>query len=92
MMCSIISLLLICFGLFAISLYAIEQRTKKIGIRKVNGSTTWQIMMLLNRRFIGWIGIAYVIAVPVAWRLITQWIQNFVYRADFSIWTYILPL
>lgn len=92
MMYSIISLLLTCFGLFGMALYAIEQRTKEIGIRKVNGSTTWQIMMMLNRQFIGWIGIAYVIALPLAWWLFNRWMQNFVYRAGFSIWTYILPL
>lgn len=92
MMYSIISLLLTCFGLFGMALYAIEQRTKEIGIRKVNGSTTWQIMTLLNRQFIGWIGIAYVIAAPVAWLLLNRWMQNFVYRAGFTIWTYILPL
>ena len=92
MMYSIISILLTCFGLFGIAWYAIEQRTKEIGIRKVNGSSTWQIMMQLNRQFIIWIGIAYVIAVPVAWWLISQWMKSFVYRADFSLWTYILPL
>ncbi len=92
MMYSIISILLTCFGLFGTALYATEQRTKEIGIRKVNGSTTWQIMMMLNRQFMVWVGIAYVIAVPVAWWILHQWMQNFVYRAGFSLWTYILPL
>jgi len=92
LMYSIISLLLTCFGLFGMALYAIEQRTKEIGIRKVNGSTTLQIMLLLNRQFIGWIGIAYVIAIPIAWLLLSHWMQNFVYRADFSIWIYIFSL
>ncbi|MDF9829151.1 ABC transporter permease [Parabacteroides sp. PF5-6] len=92
MMYSIISLLLTCFGLFGMSLYAIEQRTKEIGIRKVNGSTTWQIMTLLNRQFIGWISVAFGVAIPVVWLLLDRWMQNFVYRADFSIWVYILSL
>ncbi|MDF9829152.1 FtsX-like permease family protein [Parabacteroides sp. PF5-6] len=92
MMYSIISLLLTCFGLFGMALYAIEQRTKEIGIRKVNGSTTWQIMMMLNRQFIAWIAVAYVIAVPLSWWLLSRWMERFVYRAEFSIWTYILPL
>jgi len=92
MMYSIISLLLTCFGLFGMALYAIEQRTKEIGIRKVNGSTTLQIMALLNSQFIGWIGIAFVIAVPVAWLLLNRWMENFVYRAAFSLWTYILAV
>jgi hypothetical protein len=92
LMYSIISILLTCFGLFGISLYAIEQRTKEIGIRKVNGSTARQIMLLLNRQFIGWIGMAFVIATPVAWWLLSQWMQNFVYRAGFNAWTYILSV
>lgn len=92
MMYSVISILLTCFGLFGMALYAIEQRTKEIGIRKVNGSTTWQIIKLLNRRFILWIGIAFAIATPVAWWLLDQWAQSFVYRAGFSIWIYVLSL
>ncbi len=92
MMYSIISILLICFGIFGISLYAIEQRTKEIGIRKINGSSTLQIMTILNRQFIIWTGIAYVIAIPIALLVLNKWLQNFTYRAGFSIWTYILPL
>ena len=45
------------------ALYAIQQRTKEIGIRKVNGATAGEILYLLNRRFIGWVGIAFAIAV-----------------------------
>lgn len=90
MMYSVISILLTCFGLFGMALYAIEQRTKEIGIRKVNGSTTWQIIKLLDRQFVLWIGIAFAIAIPVTCWLLNQWMQNFVYRAAFSVWTYIL--
>ncbi len=92
MMYSIISILLTCFGIFGMSLYAIEQRTKEIGIRKINGSSTLQIMMMLNCQFIIWIGIAYTIAVPIALLLLGRWLQNFTYRAGFTIWTYVLPL
>lgn len=66
-MYSIISLLLTAFGLFGMALYAIRQRTKEIGIRKVNGATAEEILYLLNRRFIGWVGIAFAIAVPITW-------------------------
>lgn len=66
-MYSIISLLLTAFGLFGMALYAIQQRTKEIGIRKVNGATAGEILYLLNRRFIGWVGIAFAIAVPITW-------------------------
>ena len=49
-------------------------------------------MKLLNTQFIIWIGIAFVIAVPVTWWMISKWMENIVYRAGFSIWTYILSL
>ena len=55
-MYSLISIFLTCFGLFGMALYATEQRTKEIGIRKVNGSSTLGIMFLLNKQFVGWIG------------------------------------
>lgn len=92
LMYSIISILLTCFGLFGMSLYAIEQRTKEIGIRKVNGSSTFKIMMLLNRQFIGWIVIAFVISVPIGWWLLNRWMESFAFRAEPSIWIYMLSL
>ena len=87
-MYSIISLLLTAFGLFGMALYAIQQRTKEIGIRKVNGATAGEILYLLNRRFIGWVGIA--IAVPITWYSLSCWLENFVYRVDISIGTCLL--
>lgn len=89
-MYSIISLLLTAFGLFGMALYAIRQRTKEIGIRKVNGATAEEILYLLNRRFIGWVGIAFAIAVPITWYSLSCWLENFVYRVDISIGTCLL--
>lgn len=90
LMYSLISILLTCFGLFGMALYATEQRTKEIGIRKVNGATTPQIMFLLNRQFFTWIGIAFVIAIPITWLLLNLWLENFAYRTDMSIGVYLL--
>lgn len=90
LMYSLISLFLTCSGLFGMALYATEQRTKEIGIRKVNGATSMQIMLLLNRRFVGWIGIAFVIAIPITWLLMNRWLENFVYRTDMSAGVYLL--
>ena len=89
-MYSIISLLLTAFGLFGMALYAIEQRTKEIGIRKVNGATTGEILYLLNRQFISWVGIAFAIAVPITWYSLSDWLENFVYRVDISMATCLL--
>ncbi|MDH6304544.1 putative ABC transport system permease protein [Parabacteroides sp. PF5-5] len=92
LMYSLISIFLTCFGLFGMALYSTEQRTKEIGIRKVNGATIWQIVKLLNRRFILWITIAFLIAVPVTWILLKRWLQSFVYRADITIGVFIVAL
>ena len=72
LMYSIISILLTCFGLFGMALYATKQRTKEIGIRKVNGASTRSIMLLLIRQFVKWIAVAFVIATPLAWVLLNQ--------------------
>ena len=88
-MYSLISLFLTCCGLFGMALYATEQRTKEIGIRKVNGATSPQIMLLLNRQFISWIGISFIIAIPITWLLLNRWLENFAYHTDMSIGIYL---
>lgn len=84
-MYSIISLLLTAFGLFGMALYAIEQYTKEIGIRKVNGATTGEILRLLNRQFIIWVGIAFLISAPITWYWLNDWLENFAYRVNVSL-------
>ena len=84
LMYAVISLSLTCFGLFGMALYATRQRTKEIGIRKVNGAGTWSILLLLTRQFIGWIGIAFMIAVPFTWYTLERWLENFVVRTEVS--------
>ena len=89
---SLIALLLTCFGLFGISWYAVRQRTREIAIRKVHGASTLGIIWLLNRPFFIQIGIAYLIAMPVAWWLMQHWLEQFVERAETHIGVFILPL
>ncbi|MDF9829150.1 FtsX-like permease family protein [Parabacteroides sp. PF5-6] len=92
LMYSLISLFLTCFGLYGIALYAAEQRTKEIGIRKVNGATIRQILQLLNKRFLFWIGIAFLIAAPLSWLLLDRWLQGFVYRVALSAGVFVVAL
>lgn len=92
LMYSLISILLTSFGLFGIALYAAEQRTKEIGIRKVNGATIGQIVALLNKQFITWIGIGFMISVPVTWLLLNRWLQGFAYRTEISAGVFVLSL
>ncbi len=89
---SLIALLLTCFGLFGISWYAVRQRTREIAIRKVHGASTLSIIWLLNRPFFIQIGIAYLIAMPVAWWLMQHWLEQFVERAETHIGIFILTL
>lgn len=84
LMYSLISIFLTCFGLFGMALYATEQRTKEIGIRKVNGASTRSILFLLIRQFIKWIAIAFAIATPLSWILLNRWLENFANRVSIS--------
>lgn len=90
LMYSLISIFLTCFGLFGMALYATEQRTKEIGVRKVNGASTFSIMLLLNKQFVGWIGIAFILSIPLAWLFLTRWLEQFAYRTNLSILHFLL--
>ena len=84
-MYSLISILLTCFGLFGISFYAVRRRTKEIGIRKINGAKTYQILWLLLKPVFVWVVIGFAIGVPLAWGLMERWLQQFAYRVDISL-------
>ncbi|MBC8110799.1 MAG: FtsX-like permease family protein, partial [Verrucomicrobia bacterium] len=85
-----LSILLSCMGLFAIAVLTITQRTKEIGIRKVLGASVNQIVMILSKDFLKLVLIAFVIAVPVAWYAMNQWLQDFAYRIEISWWIFAL--
>lgn len=90
LMYSFISIFLTCFGLFGMAFYATKQRTKEIGIRKINGANTLQIMLLLNKQFVGWICISFVFAVPISWLWLNRWLDGFIYRTDISAGYFLL--
>lgn len=79
-----------CLGLFGLSSFLAEQRTKEIGIRKVLGSSVSSIVVLLCRRFFGLIAIANVLAWPIAFFSMHKWLQNFPYPVKMGIGTFIL--
>ncbi len=87
---SALSVTLAILGLFCLSYFMISKRTKEIGIRKVNGAKTIEIYQLINAHFIKWVSIAFVIACPIAYYFITQWLQNFAYRTPISWWIFAL--
>ena len=77
-------------GLFALSYNSSLKRTKEIGIRKINGAKTREVISLLNKDFIRWIVIAFIIAAPVAWYIMHKWLENFAYKTVLNWWTILL--
>jgi putative ABC transport system permease protein len=82
------SILIACLGLFGLSLFATLQRTKEIGIRKVLGASVSNIVMMLSEDFIKLVIIAFVIACPVAWYIMHNWLQDFAYRISINWWLF----
>jgi putative ABC transport system permease protein len=83
---SIISMILSCFGLFALSWAVIQSRTKEMGIRKVLGATSMDILNLLTRTFTKRILLAFIIAAPVGYYLMNQWLTQFANKIQFNLW------
>ena len=87
---TLISVFLSCLGLFSLTSLVLEHKTKEIGIRKVNGAQTGEIVFLLNKGFIKWIIIAFVIATPLSFISMQKWLENFAYKTSLSWWFFAL--
>ncbi|MBD3275173.1 MAG: FtsX-like permease family protein [Candidatus Marinimicrobia bacterium] len=81
---TLIALSIAALGLFGLSAYSVEQRTKEIGIRKVLGATVNNILVLLGREFFILVGIALTAGIPIAWILMQNWLQDFAYQTDIN--------
>jgi putative ABC transport system permease protein len=77
-------------GLLGMSLLTTYRRTREIGIRKVNGAMTRDILILLSWDFLKWILLSYVLAVPLAYYAMNRWMENFAYRTGLSWWIFAL--
>jgi len=87
---SVMAILIACLGLFGLSSFMIQNRTKEIGVRKVNGAKITRILFMLNKDFLKNVGIAYIIACPIAYLAMHNWLQNFAYRTTISWWVFVL--
>lgn len=87
---SVLAILLACLGLFAVSAYAVLQRTKEIGIRKILGATTSNITLLIAKDFLLLVIIAAAIASPVAWFASDKWLQDFAYHIQMQWWVFVV--
>ncbi len=85
---AILAILLSCLGLFGLSAYSAEQRTKEIGIRKALGGTVSSIIFILEKEFIKWVLISNIIAWPIAYYFAKNWLESFTYKIDISIYLF----
>ncbi len=87
---AVLAILISCLGLFGLSAYTAEKRTKEIGIRKVLGASITGITQLLSKEFLLLVAISCLIAYPVAWLIMKQWLQNYQYRTEINAWVFLV--
>ncbi len=85
---SILSLIIACLGLFGLTSFMARRRTKEIGIRRINGSTIPEVILMLDKYFLNWIIWAIALAFPLAWYAMHLWLRNFAYKTDLSWWIF----
>ena len=87
---ALISIILSALGIYAIAAFSMQRRVKEIGIRKVNGATIFEIMFMLNKKFLIWVVLAFIVATPIAWYAMRKWLESFAYKTDLSWWIFAL--
>lgn len=87
---TILSFIISAMGILGMSTFYMQQRKKEIGIRKVNGATIAQVLRLLNKDFVKWVGLAFIIAIPISWYAMNKWLEGFAYRTEMSWWVFAL--
>ncbi len=85
-----IAILIACMGLLSLTILAMQNRTKEIGIRKVNGARVSEILAMLNKDFVKWVLAAFGFATPVALYITHKWLNNFAYKTNLSWWVFVL--
>ena len=87
---AVLAVVIACLGLYGLAAFTAEQRTKEIGIRKVLGASVGHLVALLSADFLKLVGIAFILAAPVAWFVMNRWLENFAYHIDLTVWVFLL--
>src|SRR5206468_1302900 len=85
---TILAVFISCLGLFGLASFMAEQRTKEIGVRKVLGASIFNLWKMLSKDFVFLVGLSCLIAIPIAWWLLYEWLQQFAYRTEISSWIF----
>jgi ABC-type antimicrobial peptide transport system permease subunit len=83
-----LAIFICCIGLAGLAAFTIEKRFREIGIRKVLGASVQQLLLLISKEFLGLVLIALVIATPLSWWLMNNWLENYDYRVSVSLWLF----
>ena len=83
-----VTIFISCIGLFGLILFTAEKRAKEISIRKILGASVTNIATMVSKDFVGLVIIALLIASPIAWYVMSKWLQDFAYRIDISLWVF----
>ena len=86
--CAGLAIFISSLGLLGLVIFTTNQRTREIGIRKVLGATVWQMISLLTLDFMKLLGVAFLVAIPVSWWAMHEWLQSFAYRTALSWWVF----
>ncbi|PLX19234.1 MAG: hypothetical protein C0597_05505 [Marinilabiliales bacterium] len=87
---TLFAIIISCLGLFGLALFMTEQRTKEIGIRRVHGSSIFNIMIILSKQFLKWVALAVIISIPVSYYFMQNWLLNFAYKIHIQWWVFII--
>jgi len=87
---SVLAIFIACLGLLGLTIFTVERRIKEIGIRKVLGASVSTIVFLVSKEFLKWVLIANLIAWPVAYYFMSNWLENFAYKTEINVWLFIL--
>jgi len=88
---SSIAIFIACLGLFGLTSFTVQQRTKEIGIRKVLGATAQNLTLLLSKEYLYLIAVSCILSIPLAWYIMDGWLQDYTFRITLGWWFYLVP-
>ena len=87
---SMLAIIISCLGLFGLVAYSTVQRRREIGIRKVIGASVMGIVKLLSKEFLKLVGLAIIVASPLAWLVMNYWLEDFAYQIEIQWWVFVM--
>ena len=87
---TVLAIFIACLGLFGLASFVAEQRKKEIGVRKVLGASVFNLWQMLSKEFALLVSISCLIAIPLAWYYLNNWLQQYDYRTNISLWVFLI--